>query len=88
MIHPCEPSLAELLLIRADLWSDRDEVDTRKHDAIDAEIKRHRREARGDPAHSITCPKCGWTSYNENDIEKEYCGNCHQFHKFLGVEDR
>jgi len=30
---------------------------------------------------SITCPQCGMTSYNQNDIEQRYCGNCHQFHK-------
>ena len=26
---------------------------------------------------SITCPKCGRTSYNVNDIEQGYCGQCH-----------
>lgn len=26
---------------------------------------------------SITCPHCGWTSYNKNDIREGYCGNCH-----------
>jgi ribosomal protein S27AE len=31
-------------------------------------------------AMAITCPKCGMTSFNPNDVEKEYCGNCHQFH--------
>ena len=29
---------------------------------------------------SITCPKCGMTSHNPNDIENMYCGNCRQFH--------
>ncbi len=29
---------------------------------------------------SITCPKCGRTSYNANDIRERYCGNCHQWH--------
>lgn len=29
---------------------------------------------------SITCPKCGRTSYNRNDIEQGYCGHCHAFH--------
>lgn len=29
---------------------------------------------------SITCPKCGMTSYNPNDEREKYCGNCHQFH--------
>lgn len=28
---------------------------------------------------SITCPVCGMTSYNPNDIEHGYCGNCHAF---------
>jgi len=26
---------------------------------------------------SFTCPKCGMTSYNPNDIREGYCGNCH-----------
>lgn len=29
---------------------------------------------------SITCPACGKVSYNPNDIEQRYCGNCHLFH--------
>jgi len=29
---------------------------------------------------SITCPKCGRTSYNAQDITQRYCGNCHQYH--------
>ncbi len=29
---------------------------------------------------SITCPFCKMTSYNPNDIEQRYCGNCHAFH--------
>jgi hypothetical protein len=28
---------------------------------------------------SIECPQCGRTSYNRNDFENRYCGNCHQF---------
>jgi hypothetical protein len=27
----------------------------------------------------ITCKKCGMTSYNINDVEHKYCGNCHEF---------
>lgn len=26
---------------------------------------------------SVTCPRCGRTSYNRNDIRAGYCGNCH-----------
>lgn len=26
---------------------------------------------------SITCPRCGRTSYNINDIRALYCGFCH-----------
>lgn len=28
---------------------------------------------------SITCPVCGMTSYNPNDIREGYCGNCHDW---------
>lgn len=28
---------------------------------------------------SITCPICGMASYNPNDIEQGYCGNCHDY---------
>ena len=31
----------------------------------------------------IRCLICGMVSYNDNDIENEYCGNCHQFHNIL-----
>lgn len=27
---------------------------------------------------SFTCPNCGLTSYNPNDVENSYCGNCHE----------
>lgn len=32
---------------------------------------------------SITCPKCGMTSFNTNDVREQYCGNCHQFHSTM-----
>ena len=38
-------------------------------------------QASGHP--HITCPKCGMTSYNANDIRERYCGNCHQFHDHM-----
>jgi len=41
-------------------------------------------------ATSITCPRCGMTRYNLNDVEQRYCGNCHMFHADmnLGTGDR
>lgn len=32
---------------------------------------------------SITCPRCGRTSYHPRDIQERYCGACHQFHEFM-----
>ena len=32
---------------------------------------------------SITCFICGMTSYNQNDVEQKYCGNCNQFHSIM-----
>lgn len=29
---------------------------------------------------SITCPICGMTSHNPNDVVNGYCGNCHAYH--------
>lgn len=29
---------------------------------------------------SITCRRCGMTSYYYADVENLYCGNCHIFH--------
>ena len=26
-----------------------------------------------------TCPRCGMTTHNSNDVEQEYCGACHDF---------
>lgn len=31
----------------------------------------------GLPRASITCPECGRTSFNPNDVRERYCGNCH-----------
>lgn len=28
----------------------------------------------------IWCRSCHYTSYNKNDIEQRYCGNCRVFH--------
>jgi len=28
---------------------------------------------------SFTCPRCGMTSYNLNDVREGYCGNCHDW---------
>lgn len=28
---------------------------------------------------SITCPRCGATSYNPNDVRYGYCGRCHAY---------
>lgn len=36
---------------------------------------------------SITCYTCGLASYNPNDIENKYCGNCHKFHDDVDVVD-
>ena len=30
---------------------------------------------------SITCQRCGRTSYNAGDVENRYCGFCHVFHE-------
>jgi len=35
---------------------------------------------------NITCRICGRTSYNPNDIKERYCGFCHQFHEFMGLQ--
>jgi hypothetical protein len=32
---------------------------------------------------SITCPVCGLTSYNPNDVRERYCVRCHQFHEWM-----
>ena len=37
---------------------------------------------------SIKCPQCGMVSYNPNDVEERYCGNCHEYHDDMVVEVR
>lgn len=27
----------------------------------------------------ITCPRCGLTSWNPNDVTEGYCGHCHDW---------
>ena len=36
---------------------------------------------------SFTCPDCGMTSYNPNDITNQYCGACHEWKSSVGDED-
>lgn len=36
---------------------------------------------------SITCPQCGLTSHNPNDIRAKYCGHCHKFHADMRSAD-
>lgn len=38
---------------------------------------------------SITCPRCGRTSYHPGDIENSYCGYCHwpTSDRFLGAPE-
>lgn len=31
------------------------------------------------PATVFTCPDCGMTSFNRNDLDAGYCGACHAF---------
>ena len=33
-----------------------------------------------DGGRAIKCLKCGMVSHNPNDVEKRYCGMCHNFH--------
>jgi hypothetical protein len=35
---------------------------------------------------SITCPRCGMTSHNANDVRERYCGNCHLFHDDMLID--
>lgn len=35
----------------------------------------------GQDGRSITCLKCGMTSYSLDDVRYRYCGNCHIFHE-------
>jgi hypothetical protein len=37
---------------------------------------------------SITCPQCGRTSHNPNDVKYRYCGACHQFHNTMNLTER
>jgi hypothetical protein len=40
-------------------------------------LQRHWQQAEPDP--SITCPKCGMTSYHPEDIRYGYCGACSDY---------
>ena len=37
---------------------------------------------------SITCPKCGRTSYHPEDIRRAYCGFCHLWHNTRDYQKR
>jgi ribosomal protein S27AE len=40
--------------------------------------------ARLEADNDFTCPRCGMTSHNPNDVAERYCGNCHDW---TGLED-
>jgi hypothetical protein len=44
------------------------------------ELREAAASAKAEEAPSITCPKCGKTSYSPSDIKARYCGACHLFH--------
>jgi hypothetical protein len=39
------------------------------------------------PPDSITCPQCGRTSHNPNDVRERYCGYCHQYHDTMSRKE-
>lgn len=41
-------------------------------------------ERSGEPS-SFTCPKCGSTSFNRNDVDQSYCACCHTFARDLAL---
>jgi ribosomal protein S27AE len=36
---------------------------------------------------SITCPRCGRTSWNANDVREGFCGACHDWTGRVGYHD-
>jgi hypothetical protein len=36
---------------------------------------------------SITCPQCGRTSHHPRDVAEQYCGNCHQWHDLMLLQE-
>lgn len=32
---------------------------------------------------SITCFRCGMTSWSPDDVREKYCGNCHAYHEAI-----
>lgn len=36
---------------------------------------------------SITCPVCGRTSWNPNDVREGYCGHCHAWTSADRIDD-
>lgn len=36
---------------------------------------------------SITCPRCGMTSFHPMDIKEGYCNNCHDWTSEKGEEN-
>jgi hypothetical protein len=36
---------------------------------------------------SITCPRCGLTSWHPDDVKHRYCGNCNMFHEDMKIAE-
>jgi len=49
------------------------------HDILRERRQLEREAEAAASAPSISCPRCGMTSCNPNDIREGYCGNCHDW---------
>jgi hypothetical protein len=47
--------------------------------ALDERIRERRLRREKYRIPSFTCPVCGRTSWNQNDVREGYCGSCHDW---------
>lgn len=89
-------SIADILLVEALITKYMHENNIKNIDDVDEKVIQQRYdeimklEMWKNPAEfpSIKCPKCRLVSYNTNDIQHKFCGNCHEWHEDMKIEDK
>lgn len=89
-------TLADILLVEALISRYMKDNKIKKIDDVDASVIQQqydeivKNEMWSNPAEfpSIKCPKCRMVSYNTNDIQQKFCGNCHEWHEDMKLKEQ
>jgi hypothetical protein len=79
MMHNKKGPLGPLLTLIS-RWSAQAKRRQHERKVLEAMVASRRSYTIADDGKSITCHRCGKTSYHIEDVRHRYCGHCHIFH--------